>query len=227
MADTPLLHRVRERVRPLVPRSLRSSANRALFGAIGLALEGRGVRCSCCGKTYRHFVRYPSEYCPGCGAYERQRQLCLYLDRNPELVAGDVLHVAPEHAVVARVRPRARSWLSIDLDPGYPGIDRAMDVTALGLDDASFDLVLCSHVLDVVERHDDALRELYRVTRPGGVTLIQAPRRGASTSPDAYAVRLRASGFHVEQVLLPEQENEATRRHLGLDAGDPIFACSR
>lgn len=222
-----LLHRVRERVRPLVPRGFRTAANRALFGVIGLALTGRSVECPCCGRRYRHFVRYPSQYCPGCGSYERQRQLFLYLDRNPGLVAGDVLHVAPEPVVVKRFRPEARSWLSVDLDPEYPGIDAAMDVTALQLEDSTFDLVLCSHVLDVVDRHDDAVRELLRVTRSGGTALIQAPRRGASRSPDAYAARLGDCGFAVDQVLLPEQTEEAQRRRLGLDADDPIFACRR
>jgi len=225
--DDVLLHRVRVLVRPLVPRGLRATVNRALFGALGLALRGSRVECSCCGRTYRHFVRYPSEYCPGCGSYERQRQLFLYLERNPGLVAGDVLHVAPERVIVERFRQHARSWLNVDLDPGYPGIDAVVDVTALPFEDASFDLVLCSHVLDVVDRHDDAVRELYRVTLPGGLALVQAPPRGVSRDADAYAERLASPGFRVEQIRLPEQANEPTRRRLGLDASDPIFACSR
>lgn len=221
----PPLHRLRERVRPLVPRKLRASVNRAVFRAVGLGLRGHGVECPCCGRTYRRFVRYPSEYCPGCGSYERQRLLCLFLDRNPHLVRGDVLHIGPEAAVIARYRARARSWLAADVDPDHPLADAELDVAALPLADESFDLVLCSHVLDVVDRHDDAVRELRRVTRPGGTVLIQAPRRGASASPEAYAVRLRALGLHVDLRLLPEQQDEATRRRLGLDADDPLFVC--
>ena len=224
MAES-LLHRVRERVRPLVPRGLWTRVNRTIFAAIGVAMAGHGVDCPCCGRSYRRFVRYPSDYCPGCGSYERQRLLCLYLERRPELVAGDVLHIAPERIVVRRFRRQARSWLNIDLDPRYPGIDRTMDLTALALPDASYDLVLCSHVLDVVDRHDDAVRELRRVTRSGGVVLVQAPARGVSRDANAYADRLAGAGLRVEQVRLPEQADERTRRRLGLDAGDVIFAC--
>lgn len=221
----PLLHRVRERVRPLVPRRLRTAANRAVFAAVGLAVRGHAVECACCGRTYRRFVRYPSEYCPGCGSYERQRLLCLFLDRSLDLVRGDVLHVGPEAGVMARYGPSAASWTAVDLDPGHPLADATMDVTALALPDASFDLVLCSHVLDVVSDHEAGVRELRRVTRPSGAVLVQAPRRGASASPATYAVRLRAAGFHVQPVLLPEQGDEAERRRLGLDADDPIFVC--
>ena len=214
-------------MRPLVPRRLCVGVNRILFGLIGAAMAGRGVTCACCGRSYRRFIRYPSEYCPGCGSYERQRLLCLYLERNPELVTGDVLHIAPERVIVRRFRGRAHSWLSVDIDPRFPGIERQMDLTSLSLPDASYDLVLCSHVLDVIERHDDAVRELYRVTRPGGLALVQAPPRGVSRDADAYAERLASPGFRVEQIRLPEQANEPTRRRLGLDASDPIFACSR
>ena len=189
------LHHVREKVRPLLPRRAWPYVNRAGFTIVGLALTGKGVHCSCCGRSYRRFIDYPSAYCPGCGSYERQRVLCLYLDRNPDLVHGDVLHIGPERGVMRRYRGSARTWLAVDLDPGSPLADRTMDVTQLPLDDASFDLVLCSHVLDIVADHYVAVAELYRVTRPGGTVLIQAPRR--AVRPDAYVVRLGAPGFHV------------------------------
>jgi SAM-dependent methyltransferase len=214
-------------VRPHVPPRLRRVAKRAVFSTVGLALTGRGVFCPCCGRSYRHFVAYPTAYCPGCGSYERQRLLCLYLDRRPELLDGDVLHVGPEASVVDRYRPRAKSWLTVDLDPTHPFADRTMDVAQLELPDAAFDLVLCSHVLDVVERHDDAVRELFRVTRPGGTTIVQAPRFSVSAVPDEYAVRLAAPGFHVEQTRLPEQEDPEARARFGLARWDPLYMCTR
>ena len=222
-----LLHRVREKVRPLLPSRLRRTLNRAAFRMIGLALKGTAVHCSCCGRSYRRFVDYPSAYCPGCGSYERQRLLCLYLDQNRDLVRGDVLHIGPEAGVMARYRRDARSWLAVDVDPTHPLVDRVMDVTDLPLPDGTADLVLCAHVLDVVSDHDAAVRELHRVTRTGGTSMIQAPRRVVKGSPDAYASRLERPGFEVTAVTLPEQTDETLRRRLGLDRDEPIFVCLR
>jgi SAM-dependent methyltransferase len=195
------------------------------FAAIGLALRGDNVRCPCCGHSYRRFVRYPSEYCPNCGSYERQRLLCLYLDARPDLVAGDVLQVGPERSIAARYRPRAKRWLAVDVDPENPLADEAMDVRSLTLPDASFDLVLCAHVLDIVEPHDQGVAELRRVTRPEGTVLIQAPWRSVKGMPDVYAKRLEGAGFDVTPKLLDEQKDEDQRKRLGLDSGDPIFVC--
>jgi SAM-dependent methyltransferase len=220
-----VLHRVRELVRPLVPRRLRFAANRAVFAAVGLALSGDAVRCTCCGRSYRRFVRYPSEYCPNCGAYERQRLLCLFLDRRPDVVAGDVLHVGPERSIMNRYRRRARSWLAVDVDPGNTLADKTMDVRSLELADASFDLVLCAHVLDMVEPHDQGVAELRRVTRADGTVMIQVPWLSVKGAPEMYAKRLETVGFDVEPTLLPEQQDEAQRRRLGLDSDAPIFVC--
>ena len=222
-----LLHRVRERVRPLVPRQLRVAANRAVFSGVGLALRGDAVRCPCCGHAYRRFARYPTEYCPACGSYERQRLLCLYLDRNPALVSGDVLQVGPERSIKNRYRPRARRWLAVDADPEHPLADETMDVRSLALPDEAFDFVLCSHVLDIVEEHDQAVGELYRVTRPGGTVLIQAPWRSVKGMPDVYAQRLEGAGFRVKPELLEEQTDETTRRRYGLHSDEALFICRR
>jgi SAM-dependent methyltransferase len=222
-----LLHRVRETIRPLVPQRLRVATNRALFAAVGLALAGDAVRCPCCGHSYRRFPRYPTEYCPNCGSYERHRLLCLYFDQNPDLVARDVLQVGPERSIKERYKPRARRWLAVDVDPGNPVADETMDVKSLDLPDEAFDLVLCSHVLDSVDAHDQAVGELHRVTRRGGMTLIQAPWRDVKGVPDAYAKRLEGVGFRVTQKLLDEQRDEAARKRYGLDSDDPMFLCRR
>ena len=222
-----LLHRVRERIRPLVPPQLRGAANRAIFTVVGLALRGDAVRCPCCSHSYRRFVRYPTEYCPACGSYERQRLLCLYLDGSPDLVAGDVLQVGPERSIKDRYQPRARRWLAVDIDPANPLADETMDVRSLGLPDGAFDFVVCSHVLDIVEEHDLAVAELYRVTRAGGTVLIQAPWRSVKGMPDVYAKRLEAVGFRVQPQLLEEQKDEGSRRHYGLHSDEAMFICTR
>jgi SAM-dependent methyltransferase len=220
-----VLHRLRETVKPLVPRGLQVGANRAVFAGVGLALRGHAVECPCCGHTYRRFVSYPTLYCPACGSYERHRALCLYLDEHPELLEGDVLQVGPERSILDRFRARAGTWLAVDIDPDHPLTDRTMDVLALDLPDGAYDLVLCAHVLDSVEPHDAAVSELHRVTRPGGRLIVQAPWRSVHGRPDAYARRLALAGFRVTPVLLDAQTDDVTRRHYGLDGDDPLYVC--
>ena len=86
---------------------------------------------------------------------------------------GDVLHVAPEPVIVAKLEPRARRYVSADLESGRAMVEA--DLTALPFEDAAFDLVLCSHVLEHVPDDRAALRELRRVLRPGGLAVIQTP----------------------------------------------------
>ena len=94
---------------------------------------------------------------------------------------GDVLHVGPERSIVHRFRPRAATWLAVDIDPDHPLTDRTMSVLRLELPDGACSLVLCSHVLDMVEPHDDAVAELHRVMLAGR----------PSDHPGAVAIRAR------------------------------------
>jgi SAM-dependent methyltransferase len=186
-----------------------------VFRVVAPALRGHDVRCACCGGRYRRFLHYPTLYCPGCGSYERHRQLCIWLDRHPEVIAGDVLHVGPERCVIERYGRKAGSWLSVDID--HHLADRLMDVQELDLESSSFDTVLCAHVLDVVPDIGRALSELRRVLRPDGALLLHTPT-GQSVEPVA------AAGFTVEEVVLDEQLDGASSRRLGLDVL-PLYVC--
>jgi SAM-dependent methyltransferase len=174
------------------------------------------VHCPCCSRGFRRFLEYPTALCPGCGSYERQRLLCLYLDAHPDLLTEEtsVLHVAPEDCIrdcVQRRRPRA--YLSIDLE--HPEAMRRMDVTRLELPDASYDLILVSHVLDEVADESAALCELHRVLRPGGTAIVQAPAAG-NREEGRLATALTSTGFAVSVESVPEQADPVKSAHLGL-----------
>ncbi|MCA3055307.1 MAG: class I SAM-dependent methyltransferase [Rhodocyclaceae bacterium] len=57
----------------------------------------------------------------------------------------------------------------------YGRIDYVCDITAIPVPDASFDVVLCTEVLEHVQDPIATLRELTRVLRPGGKLLLSAP----------------------------------------------------
>jgi len=216
---------------------------------------GRRVTCPCCGGQWRRFARVHDERdraCWSCGSLERDRLLWLYLDDHGDFVRPgmDVLHVAPEPALQERLRglPEVR-YVSGDLDS--PLADVLLDVTDIQFADASFDLVVCNHVLEHVPDDAAAMRELLRVLRPGGLAILLVPdvreertvEDPSITDPDErrrlfgqddhvrtygwdYLDRLRSAGFEVEVVQLEEELGpDAIERHRLRKFGEvePIF----
>jgi len=69
---------------------------------------------------------------------------------------------------------------SIDIEDRSGETDLIADIQSMPqLNDASFDTILCSQVLEHVPRPWDALRELARVLRPGGVLILTVPHLSA------------------------------------------------
>ena len=157
---------------PMAGPRLRALARR-------LQYAGGQVRCPCCERSFGRFILgdYPTQViCPGCGSRPRHRLLWLYLREQvePGLGEADVLHFAPERVLGERLRRESGRYVSADLsDDRSPTV--LADITALPFEDAGFDLVLCSHVLEHVDDDGRAMREMCRVLRPGGAALIQSP----------------------------------------------------
>ncbi|HEY1739711.1 MAG TPA: class I SAM-dependent methyltransferase [Acidimicrobiia bacterium] len=134
--------------------------------------------CTVCGYEGRfHAYGAPLRFdalCPRCRSVERHRLFALWLcDEGHRFVAADVLHFAPELGVAALVQPYCRTYTTADASAG--AADRQLDLERLDLADASYDYVICSHVLEHVADDEQALRELHRITRPGGAAILLVP----------------------------------------------------
>jgi len=55
------------------------------------------------------------------------------------------------------------------------GLDIVSDITEIPVDDASFDAILCSEVLEHIPDAVAALNEFSRILKPGGILIITAP----------------------------------------------------
>lgn len=72
-------------------------------------------------------------------------------------------------------------YLSIDI---ISGAMRKMDLTNLELEDSSFSLIWCSHILEHISNDIKAMSEMFRVLRVGGSAIILVPIHGYKTYED-------------------------------------------
>jgi SAM-dependent methyltransferase len=111
--------------------------------------------------------------------------LHLYIHRHdPDLLttAGRMLHFAAEPAVRKLFADNPRlQYISTEYDMPMArarcehGTEFLTDIQGMGAKSDSFDIVFCLHVLEHVRRDRDAVREIYRVLKPGGVAYIMVP----------------------------------------------------
>src|SRR4051812_6272574 len=91
--------------------------------------------------------------------------------------------------------------VTVDAVPA-PGVDIAGDIHALPISDDSFDCVFCTGTLEHVRDPAQAVRELHRILRPGGIVHIDVPFiQGYHPDPTDYwrftldGLRLLCSAF--------------------------------
>jgi SAM-dependent methyltransferase len=216
------------------------------------------VQCPVCRGRFRRFlpagliVRQNAE-CPQCGALERHRLQWLFLHgRNASSIRTPrILHVAPEPCFARRLASRQGTHY-VTVDISMQGVNVAADITRLPFDSDTFDIILCSHVLEHVQDDSAAMAALYRVLKPGGWAMLQVPidqnlevtfEDPSVTDPHDrerlfrqadhvrlygrdYHVRLTAAGFDVESDEFAFTMDPLSIRRFALRP-EPIFVCRK
>lgn len=210
------------------------------------------VRCPVCGWTGARLApsakpRRPNRMCPACKSSERYRALELVLRRLGP-VDGDarLLEVAPIHTVRRTAENLGYTYTSVDLKS--PRAQVHADLCKLPFADASFDLVVCFHVLEHIRADREAVTELARVVGTEGQAIVVVPRdeRRATTfeDPDAdpadyerlygqsdhvrwygadVADRWRETGVQVEEQRWSDHFTPDIFRHAALLGDDDRF----
>jgi SAM-dependent methyltransferase len=217
---------------------------------------GRGRICPICGWEGYQFLpqmhpRMPhfDAICPNCGSNERSR-FSFVVMRDRIKGTERMLHFAPEKSLKAWLKASVGEYHSCDIEPGKA--DHVVDIQNIQFEDDSFDLVWCSHVLEHVPDDRRAMRELCRITRPGGTALIQVPLFHEVTDEDptitdkaelarrffqnnhlrlyGYDIkdRLEEAGFTVKVITPVHFGPEIIFTHQIAQAGDyEIFLCTK
>jgi SAM-dependent methyltransferase len=216
-----------------------------IFGKVGIEQQ-----CPCCWyrgrfETTGHPPRYGA-LCPSCGSLERHRLLILANQKEGFFAGKKVLHFAPEPILSKIIRAGAKNYLSADFMAGRA--DYVMNIERINQPNESWDVVVCSHVLEHVD-DQAALKELNRILKNGSLLLVMAPtiegwektyENSAIKSPEerkyhfgqfdhlryyGYDIRnrLKKAGFDIREYTA----NGAETVNYGLLRGDKLFICTK
>ena len=186
--------------------------------------------------------------CPKCTSLERHRLIWLTLTRRGLLKAHhSVLHFSAEPVLRKHVQSLVGRYVTAEIRTEAKP-DLVLNIEAIDLPDASYDRVLCNHVLEHVD-DQKALAEMFRVLCPGGMLLLTTPvvEGWAETYEDPKIVsraeralhfgqadhlriygrdlrdRIRAPGFVLEEVTAVEPDV----LRFGLLRGETVFLATK
>lgn len=148
--------------------------------------------CPCCGIRVKSFVagdfkERPGRFatsryleteqkvlCPICHALPRHRILACWCDDHRSVFqSDDILYFAPEYSMMKWMKRNKVKCTTADLFS--KNVDLQLDIQATGVPDESYDVVICNHVLEHVDDFRKALKEMYRILRPGGSFICSFP----------------------------------------------------
>lgn len=113
--------------------------------------------------------------CPVCGSVDRERLVYLFLkDRDLIHAPMRMMHVAPEVVLGPWLRAQlGANYMTADLMSDF--VDQNLDLTEIPYPDATFDAIICNHVMEHIPDDGKAMREVLRVLKPGAWAILQVP----------------------------------------------------
>jgi SAM-dependent methyltransferase len=237
-------------------------ANEVRLAYLRMKHQGDGVECTCCGSRFKTFAsfgvpRRPNAWCPKCESLERHRLIWKFLQQKTNLYTANLklLHVAPETVFFKFLKKLKNiDYYPADKFPSvYPQGTNYIDLLEINLPDETFDAVICNHVFQYIDDDRKAMKEIYRVLKPGGWAIMQVPinKKLSKTYEDPsitdpkerekafglsehvrfygldYKNRLEEMGFHVSVIDFCEEFSEADIKKFGFWRGDAIYYCTK
>lgn len=149
-----------------------------------LVYKGNKVECPVCEKSFRKFLSYGSDVahrdnilCPYDLTLERHRAMWLYLKNHTDFFTKQdlkVMHIAPEQCFHGKFKKQK----NLDYTTGdlmSPIADLHFDLHKIPLEDNTYEVIFCNHVMEHVKDDLKCMQELHRILKPGGWGIMQVP----------------------------------------------------
>jgi predicted SAM-dependent methyltransferase len=116
--------------------------------------------------------------CFYCQANDRERHLFMFFDKInlwDKIKGSRILHFAPEKNLSVKIcQLSPLEYIKGDLHP-KDGTIKKIDATQIEFANEIFNFIICNHVLEHIPDYLQAIKEIYRLLKPGGIAILQTP----------------------------------------------------
>ena len=191
----------------LITEFLNNSSKFRIFNLLSIKI------CPICkysSNSFHHLSNHRSiswnSACPKCDSRSRHRGLFFlyrkYISNKPH---KKVLHFAPEIILSSLFTETKKYYFTTDLfmnNVNYP----KEDIQNLSFKNATFDMILCNHVLEHVKSDTKAFSEISRILKKKGIAIITVPgnwrnKKTISQNPIYHNGHYRHYGLDMENLM--------------------------
>lgn len=139
--------------------------------------RGENCKCNLCEKRLKNFalLKNGDKICPVCGSISRTRRLFMLLNDEFLFPNAKILDFSPSRVLYRNLKNRKDvAYFSTDYENEFLA-DYRYDITKIDAENNKFDLITCYHILEHITEDQQAMNELFRVLKNGGIALVQTP----------------------------------------------------
>ena len=183
----------------IIPKKLLFENELFLRSFYAIFFKGKNHECNICNHKISRFINLKGYdlLCPYCGSLSRTRRL--YQIINNEGIKGNILHFSPSRCLYRTLKKDGQiTYFSTDFENEFLA-DYKFDITNINQEDDKFDYIICYHILEHITADQKAMKELYRVLKPGGKVFIQTPFKEGDIYEDDTIIKPEAREKHFGQ----------------------------
>lgn len=185
-----MYEKVKKIAKKIIPQQFIKKHEEKLRALVALSYKGDKVTCTVCDNNFSKFIELENNelLCPNCGCLPRTRRLLKLIEDEGSLSTKKLLHFSPPKGFRSKLKQlELGAYVTTDYEGEFDA-DKRLNIEAIEEPDNKYDIIICYHVLEHIIKDEQAMEELYRILKPGGVCFIQTPFKEGEIYED-YSVK--------------------------------------